>query len=369
MKTLPKILIGLFILWCSACETIIEVNELSDENVEKLVINGIVTPDSLLTIFVGYSYSSQDAPIIVPRDYGERYNLRGCWGPHHWIDYPKDGYYDDLYSPNKGYGCRYAKVKVVVNDDTEYEMKYNEKTYRYHSSYRPAVGDRIKVTAVDDFGKTASVETKVLSPQKLEILDYKKETRTPVPESNGNPSPVLPPSEVVKIDGKEVHLKSEVVHLKIRITDPGEEENYYRLRVRNGYLQHTKVDGVECDRWSFNDVFKSEDLLFRDSRLTRGWGGWSACFSDVFDDHLINGKEYLVELDSWLTTSNRKLDEYFVVELQSIPKDFYHYLKAVYKYRVTMDTDYGEAIYIPTNVENGWGMLGSCCGEKHIIEL
>ena len=71
MKTLPKILIGLFILWCSACETIIEVNELSDENVEKLVINGIVTPDSLLTIFVGYSYSSLDAPIIVPRDYGE----------------------------------------------------------------------------------------------------------------------------------------------------------------------------------------------------------------------------------------------------------------------------------------------------------
>lgn len=73
--------------------------------------------------------------------------------------------------------------------------------------------------------------------------------------------------------------------------------------------------------------------------------------------------------DYWIEGGYRKLDELFVVELQSIPKNFYHYLKAVYKYRVTMDTDYGEAIYIPTNVENGWGMLGSCSGEKHIIEF
>ena len=366
MKRLAGILLGFVMLCCAACETIIDMDDLSEESTEKLVINGVASPDSLLTLFVGYSFSSVDAPVIMPRDYRQQFREKGCWIPNHrgagvmeswsWTQ-------EELKSANKGYGCRYAKVKVVVNDDTEYAMKYSDNSQMYHCNYRPAVGDRIKVTAVDDFGKKASAETVVLQPQKVEIVDYWTEYKEPVPESNGNVHTIVPTIW---------HHEVEVVHLKIRITDPGEEENFYRLQVRHGCYTEIRINGVDCDAWLFNDIFKSEDILFRDNRLARGWGGWSAYFSNVFDDHLINGKEYTVELDSWLPLSEGYPDnkgEIFYIELQSIPKDFYHYLKAVYKYRVTMDTDYGEAICIPTNVENGWGMLGSCSGDKHFIEF
>lgn len=342
------------LLMTLSCEKVIDLDGLNGDDKRTLVINGIATPDSLLTLYISKSYLSSEAPVIIPRDYyGEGL---GCWIPNHQygVSYPdeEDWNYDEMV---KEYSYRYAKVSILVNGSEQYEMKYNSNTYMYHSNYRPAEGDHIQVSIADsDDGEGIKTETTVLKAQQLEVLNCEVRYEPVSVESTNNPMTITAASD-------------SVAHIKLRLKDPGDEENYYRLKVRNaGYVE-------KYDYYYYQDVYKSEDEIFKDTRIARGWGGWSAYFSNVFDDHLFNGGEYTLDVKSWLpytvVNAGDMKKRYLIIELQSMPKDFYLYYKSMMIYRITSDNDFAESSYIHSNVENGWGIFGSLNGEKHVIPL
>ncbi|MFA7136482.1 MAG: DUF4249 family protein, partial [Bacteroidales bacterium] len=110
------------------------------------------------------------------------------------------------------------------------------------------------------------------------------------------------------------------------------------------------------------------DIIFKDEQLNKGYRGWPAYFSNIFSDHLFNGKDYEFIVESRL----RKGDEgtnYIVVELQSITKELYYYLKSIMLYRITEQDAYTEPISIYSNIEDGWGILGAVSSDTHYLRL
>lgn len=86
---------------------------------------------------------------------------------------------------------------------------------------------------------------------------------------------------------------------------------------------------------------------------------WVACHLD--------GQSYTFTVDTRL----RRGDDYGVsVELQSITKDLYFYLKSfMYFNTADIDDPYAETIQIYSNVDNGWGILGATDGERQVIRF
>jgi hypothetical protein len=56
-----------------------------------------------------------------------------------------------------------------------------------------------------------------------------------------------------------------------------------------------------------------------------------------------------------------------IVELQSITKELYFYLKSLMVYSITPQDEYTEAIQIYSNVTDGWGIVGAVNTDRHVI--
>ncbi|MDO4527155.1 MAG: DUF4249 family protein [Candidatus Saccharibacteria bacterium] len=58
----------------------------------------------------------------------------------------------------------------------------------------------------------------------------------------------------------------------------------------------------------------------------------------------------------------------YEISLQSITEDYYRYLKSMQLYRISREDTYSEGVYIHSNNEGGWGLLGGISGEVHRVE-
>jgi len=56
-----------------------------------------------------------------------------------------------------------------------------------------------------------------------------------------------------------------------------------------------------------------------------------------------------------------------IVELQSITKELYFYLKSLMVYSITPQDEYTEAIQIYSNVTDGWGIVEAVNTDRHVI--
>lgn len=195
-------------------------------------------------------------------------------------------------------------------------------------------------------GEQTVARTEVPQPQKLEIV----ETETELLENE------------TFIENLSDVLMKGYVRMKLRLHDPAEEKNYYRLAVR----------GISDSQWTDNyhvwDFYLSSDPIFRDERLTSEWGAWPAFFSDVFDDSLINGESYELEIKTYILSLYNVYPTIYEVSLQSITEDYYRYLKSMQLYRISRSDTYSEGVYIHSNNEGGWGLLGGISGEVHRID-
>ena len=163
-------------------------------------------------------------------------------------------------------------------------------------------------------------------------------------------------------DWMDIAALDTIMRITAKITDPPGELNYYRLKVRSiGYYLDTS-NGE--DGYFMSDVFSSADVIFKDERLVKRYWGWPAGFSNVFDDHLFDGKEYTFTIESRMRWGS---DPHVTVELQAITRELYNYLKSVMLYRITDQDSYTESIQIYSNVNGGYGILGALNGEKHIL--
>ena len=358
MKNIFSLLCTGLVGMLTACETILPVDMPEDER-WRITLNAVASPDTTFKAYITHCYPNNDAPEYAYPHYIDN----GYWEPDPVLHYLWSFIYKyyaeapDPFNIEKNYNLikkstlSDADVELTVNGETNYPMRYDTLMLCFQSNYTPEIGDHLEVRINNAAGEQTVARTEIPRPQKLEIVNVKTEC--------------LEKAEYLR--EPVIGFNKGYVTMKLRLHDPGDEKNYYRLVVRgiektigNNYYEYHKV-------W---DVFQSSAPIFRDERLTTGWNTWPAYFSNVFDDTLINGEAYEFEVKTYvLGVTYDDCWPTYEVSLQSITEDYYRYLKSLQLYKIsTLNTTFSEGVYIHSNNEGGWGLLGGISGEVHRVE-
>lgn len=339
----------------AACETILPV-DIPEEEKWGITLNAVASPDTTFKAYVTRCYPSTEAP-----EYKYNYlTIDGVWIQNpvrHYLYSMLYKYYAEApvpfnilenYNLIKESTLTDAEVELTVNGKDVYPMEYDTLMLCFQSNYTPVIGDCLEVRINDATGKQTMARTEIPHPQKLEIVNIETE--------------LLEKEEYLR----EPLLGSNkgYVRMKLRLHDPADEKNYYRLVVR-GINTNVGNDRLYNEVW---DIFQSSAPIFRDERLTTGWDTGPAYFSNVFDDRLINGEAYEFEVKAYVLFVYQDYWPTYEVSLQSITEDYYRYLKSLQLYKISTLDAYSEGVYIHSNNEGGWGLLGGISGEVHRIE-
>lgn len=324
-----KLMAGcMVVLLTSGCEHVIEFQG-DDSMLQGITVNALAIADTVFTAAVSRAYLFTEVPALDYMDYWE------------YESHP-DAFYE------KEAVLAGAEVELTVNGQDRYSMHYDPLHYNFISSYMPRNGDHLSLRVKAEDMEPVSAETFVPAARRLEILNCEKFYEKGH-ISSGSLSDMS---------------QDTVARITLRLADPGNERNYYRLKVRS-IAYDERADG-SGEILQYSDIYTSSDVIFMDEQLTKEYGGWPAHFSNVFDDHLFDGKEYTFSVETRLRLGK---NPHAVIELQSITRDLYYYLKSVMLYRVTDQDAYTEAVQIYCNVNNGWGIFGGMGMEKHIISF
>lgn len=356
---------------CTSCEHVIDY-EGTPEDLAKgsTVINAVAIAG---TPFIVYLTHAERADQSQGRRYVDFDTAMYHYNETYTGDYSSNEYLQRTHIPS-------AQVEVQVNGQTTYPMTFDGKNYNYKTSYTPQEGDHVVVNATVD-GVTLTAETTVPAKPQIEVISHE--------ELDGNPYKYM--------NGLAFETDS-IMRLTLCINNVG-GEGYYRLRVRSvgvGYFHSGFLDqnGTSTTVWTIHpyyraqDVFFSDDEMFMDSRLTSGFGGWSAFFSNVFSSEQIQGGGYTFVVDSpkvpytpsvydWMKEegiiNDSQLKDFtyippqIQVDLEAITEDYYRFLKSSELYRLTTSDINSETIYTHGNAVNGWGILGAMSYDRHII--
>ena len=333
----------------TACETILPV-DMPESEEWGITLNAVASPDTTFCAYVTHCYPNWEAPNYayedqiwedywLPAAYRDYYHSMIIGIPGHSI-----GESNKAYDIIKEATLTDAKVVLTVNNEKNYPLIYDTLTLRYQSNYRPAVGDHLEVRINSTTEEQTIARTEVPQPQKLEIIEVKTELL-----------------ENVEYIEEVLANNRGYVKMKLRLHDPVKEKNYYRLAIRGRY----HLLGNYYQIWN---LYLSSDPIFRDERLISKWGAWPTYFSDVFDDSLISDGSYEFEIKTYVLGRESAKWPVYEVSLQSITEDYYRYLKSMQLYRISRLDTYSEGIYIHSNNEGGWGLLGGISGKVHQVE-
>lgn len=336
MKKLKFIYILPLLLSMAGCEKIIEFDQ-GNILIDGITINALAVSDTVFTASISKAFPF--------------YSMKALEGDVFWIyDGSLEGQYEQLYKDSAL--IKDAIVQLSVNDTQQYKMTYDSDTYTYKSTYIPKGGDRLMMSVESIDFPIAKSEIQIPHSQKIEIISYVK---TYSPNND----------RIVEGDMFDYMGQDTIARITLKIYDPAQSQNFYRLKVR-GYALSYYDNGDLA--YMHNDIYTSEDAIFKDVQLDKGYRGWPAYFSNVFSDQLFNGKEYEFTVESRLRKGDPGTN-HMVVELQSITKELYYYLKSTMLYRITPQDAYTEPILIYSNIENGWGILGGVNTDRHVILL
>ena len=338
---------------CTSCERTLDFVA-GDEDIGDLAIGAIAVTGSPLIVYVNNAIAVDKAQLTEYIGMGEdriRYMKAG-----ESIDYMQDTYF-------KKSAVKEAQVSVEVNGQLTYTLTFDESSYGYTSDYVPMEGDRI-VMKVAAGGQELRAETDVPSKPEIEILSHEVLAENPYREVEGY-----------------MFLTDTIMRITCRINGQ-QGQHYYRLRVRSERDVYGWWEGVgRYYGYQMQDVYFSDDEIFVDKRLSKGFGGWKPYFSNVFDDSLISTGGHTFTLDSpkmprenygsMTSLSNQEhepLHPQVMVELQAVSPELYRYLKSAQLYRLTYNDAYAEPVQIYSNVQNGWGILGALSYDRHFVE-
>lgn len=302
----------------TGCERDLEFK--SDENVpENIALSVVADPDTTLEVMAARTYLFS--------------RVNGDYDPNEVFE--------------KASSLRFGHVYFSVNGGTQTEMTYDGTKHRFLSDYRPKAGDRIEVTASAPDLPTVSGTTTVPQKPTIEILDIKT-TKLPFDPASSS-----------------FYQYTNKADIRLRITDPTESGNYYRLIVQS-YDKTSLLDGNNPS--FYNNVYYSTDEIFKDTDIYAERGEWAQYFSDVFSDQKFNGTTHEFTITTKIA-ANKLEDARLTIDLQSITREMYFYLKSLMVYAVTPQDEYTEAIQIYSNVNEGWGIVGAANSDHHIIDF
>ena len=364
-----SILLMLFCVCLTACEKDVEFEGPAEEAADDMVINAVAVEGEPLTVYLNHAYPIGKQPVAQYIDYQHAMFIDSDY----LTDYRDASYYEQA-------GIFDAEVTAVVNDSQTLHLTFSAEKKAYTCDYRPQVNDHIVLKAKSPQAiNEASASTTIPSKPKIEVVKHE----------------VLRDSSYYEVNQLTSYADT-IMRITCRINDVGGNQ-YYRLRIRGErsvisetwynprYGRESKYEYLV----RMQDIFFSADQLFVDARLNQNFGGWPAYFSNVFDNSLIQGKDYTFTLDS------PKPDEHFsrssaqegttgemifetkmvgdefpprvMVELQAISPELYRYLKSVVLYRVSESDAFSEPIQIYSNVQHGWGIFGSLSSNRIFI--
>jgi len=152
---------------------------------------------------------------------------------------------------------------------------------------------------------------------------------------------IMPDSVTVKSVTTR-YVESEGKQLFTLIFDePANTENYYLLSLyeRNSEMHENYSIWIESDDPMFElDMFYFNGLFF--------------------SDELINGKNVSLNFYSYKGGFYEQKNEY-LIDLQSVSKDFYLYLKSLSQHLQTIDAPLSEPVKVHNNIKNGFGIFGA----------
>ena len=291
----------LSILW--SCEKQVTIN--IPEKPPRLVINGWIGKDSTVKVHIGKSKYS-----LAPQDFSG-----------HLVE---------------TYAVKNAVAVLFENNVSIDTLKYDASNYQYHSLRNRKIQlgytYTIKVNA-PNFTE-AIAETITPSQATITKLERVRNART---NSNGM-------------------VEDE---LKLTLTDPAGEENYYLVQVYTHVYSHGMSYPVGClrttdkdlEQLGYSDPMDSENCYESDKLLLR-------------DVHFNGGQKVLtmyVEsslLDNYIDPTTGRTHRPYVNVIR-ITKEHFKFMKSFSLYWNTEDNPFAEPVNVFTNVNNGYGIFSA----------
>ncbi|MDL2245843.1 DUF4249 domain-containing protein [Parabacteroides sp. OttesenSCG-928-J18] len=321
-------------LCLSGCYSDIDLEDLRTQ--PQLVLNSIVVAGEPVKAFVSQSWFHTDE------------------------DQPRDSLWQ-------------AEVELHVNGQLKEKMPWQPSdgatTWRgyFGAGYKPASGDRIKITARAEGFEGISAESVV--PRAIPVDAFRM---TPL-----------------AVDEEDTWRVGVPYRLSVTFTDPGGQEDFYFIRFM---AYHPVWDPVRKEytdeyRWTALSINYEDEPVFANdlSVLDKlfDYGYLSSTQGRAFNDELFDGKSYTMHVKTYRVYSaysdyggdgpwfNDDFPEtppkvYFYAFLYTFSRDYYHYMKGLVALsdgsfqNDLIDAGISEPIPLFCNVENGLGILGAC---------
>lgn len=335
----------------SSCEKVIDFETHSPDS-KGIAVYALAIPGKPFSARISRSFTVNDNPKTVFSPAGDDY----------------DEVLDLIY--NSQVVIKDATAEILVNGIERFTLQYkDEDPFPYICSYIPQAGDEIALTIKAQDYEEVSANVKIENPQQVEIVKTQvvyKDNGIDIPDDFANQfSDSGSASSTFSENPFDLYGMDSVMLITLRLEDPKEQRNFYRLKVRGIADRKYRIIGDTYRYYySVSDIFTSDDVVFIDNQLVKPFSGWDAGFSNVFDDHLFNGENHTLTVETRMRYGeNPRVD----VELQSINKDLYYFLKSYQLFRMTTDDSYMTPIGLYSNIDNGWGIFGTLSYDRHVI--
>src|SRR5574344_749993 len=246
-----------------------------------------------------------------------------------------------------------ATISLVVNQQYIENLTHIGNGI-YKSSYKPQAGDHLKLTASASGYKTITAED--VMPGNISDCEVKK---------NATVSDTLFYQETgLENEGLFLYFPSidSIHHFTLRFKDSVGRGQYYRILAHYGntdnYSNNYELDMKDNVVFGFNDQTSSE-MGFESTETNQ---------FQIFSDELIDGTThefqfelkktmYLFKQNGQWVIQDRMYQSNVYIELQTISKAYYLYLKTLEKY-MDFEPMFSEPVQIFTNIKSGLGIFG-----------
>lgn len=322
-RTFTALLLSSLFLF-TACEK--EIAFKGEQKAPLLVLNGFVTPDSVVSIHLSQT----------------RFILSN-----------KQGFEE----------VKNAKVELYVNGVKHKKLVHAGKGV-YRGTYRPQVKDVIEIKASARGFEPIEAKTQVPDYPLLEFTD------STLVYAEVNPQ-VLGGETDTDFGYKLVHQYNTI---SVNVKDRAEEEDYYFVRAYiNRYSPsgaHRTMVNVDLEEVMKGNVNMGEGVL--DGLFEEDPDGTSRALRNVFADTFVNGKNIGMEFQfSSYIAAMKYLDgekvlspysgdeEEYEIAVSAMSSDYYRFIISSLKSYNKSGDFFSEPVRVTSNVKNGVGILGS----------
>jgi len=298
-----------FSMLFAACDIVVDLD--IPEHERLLVVNSILTTDSIINASISHSVGAFDASSI---SYVNNATLE---------------VYED--------GVLLGEMDEQVSYSYNY-MDELDSTYVYNFNQNPVAGKIYSYEIAHPDYEAVRAETSVPTAVKLNVNN-------------------------VTLLSEEDDEK----HYRVRFSfNDAPEDNFYRLRLRNQNAYYDRFDyfesndasiiysaGVESD----GATFYGDEALFDDEMF-------NGTEKEISIDFFAYNKPWFEEPDDDFETE-------YTLELTSVSESYYTYIRSLRAHYDNQDQFIfaGEPVQVFTNIENGLGVLGSMSLDTMLLEL